>query len=60
MHTEVSAHLEGGEKVERATIFERPDKGVVRIGDVTIFGTIAQLDALLDDLAALRSDEAAK
>ena len=60
MHTEVSAHLEGGEKVQWDSIIGRTDKGVVRIGDVTIFGTIAQLDALLDDLAALRSDEAAK
>lgn len=57
MQTQVSVHLDGGEQVQRDSIIGRPDKGVVRIGDVTIYGTITQLDALLEQLAALRVGE---
>ena len=57
MQTQVSVHLDGVEQVQRDSIIGRPDKGVVRIGDVTIFGTIAQLDAILEQLAALRVGE---
>ena len=57
MQTQVNVHLDGGEQVQWDTIIGRPDKGVIRIGDVTIFGTIAQLDAILEQLAALRTGE---
>ena len=57
MQTQVNVHIDGVVQVRRDSIIGRPDKGVVRIGDVTIFGTIAQLDALLEQLAALRTGE---